>query len=199
LCIARESNAVWRKNDKQDVCVSFWDKLLFFDRSEEAIQQFQSKYGGLCRRLALNLLHDETEAEDCLNDALLGVWNAIPPARPRVLSAFVCRVTRNLAPRRLAYLNADKRDRSRTLYLDEWDGLADHHGVEQVLDDKALDECINDFLGRLPPGERRVFVLRYWYNNGIREIAAICGYSQSKVKSMLYRTRKKLKHHLGKR
>lgn len=169
---------------------------LFFDRSEEAIRQLQSKYGGLCRRLALNLLHDETEAEDCLNDALLGVWNAIPPARPRVLSAFVCRVTRNLALRRLDYLNAGKRDRSRTLYLDEWDGLASNHGVEQLLDDKALGECINGFLGGLPSGERRVFVLRYWYNSSIRDIAATCGYSQSKVESMLHRTRKKLKRHL---
>ena len=81
---------------------------LFLSRSDDAIVELKGKYGGLCRSVILNILHDPSEAEECLNDTLLGVWNAIPPAQPQTLSAFVCRIARNLALKRVEYHFGDK-------------------------------------------------------------------------------------------
>ncbi|MGN0473608.1 MAG: RNA polymerase sigma factor [Acutalibacteraceae bacterium] len=170
---------------------------LFFSRSERAVSALEEKYGMLCLYVARNILGDPTEAEECVNDAYLGVWNAIPPARPQVLSSFVCRITRNLALHRLEYLNAAKRNRSRTVYLSELnDCLNDSFATEKHYEDKELTEIINEFLSLLGETERRVFILRYWYNAGIADIAQKYGFSRSKVESMLHRSRKKLKKYL---
>lgn len=170
---------------------------LFFSRSERAVSALEEKYGKLCLYVARNILVDPTEAEECVNDAYLGAWNAIPPARPQVLSSFVCRITRNLALRRLEYLNAAKRCRSRTVYLSELsDCISDSFATAKHYEDKELAEIINNFLSLLGSAERRVFILRYWYNSGIADIAQKYGFSRSKVEAMLHRARKKLKKYL---
>ena len=170
---------------------------LFLSRSDDAIVELKGKYGGLCRSVIRNILHDPSEAEECLNDTLLGVWNAIPPAQPQTLSAFVCRIARNLALKRVEYWSAAKRSRALTLSLDELDEYAvDPVSIERQLDDKALGQCINQFLATLRETERKVFVLRYWYNCSVKEIAVRQHFSLSKTESMLHRTRQKLKQYL---
>ena len=62
---------------------------LYFARSEDAITQTDKKYGGYCRAIAYNILHNDEDSEECVNDTWLNTWNAIPPRRPRKLSAFL--------------------------------------------------------------------------------------------------------------
>ena len=170
---------------------------LFVARSEHAVNELHEKYGKLCMHLARSILRDMSEAEECVNDAYLGVWNAIPPAQPQILSAFVCRITRNLALKRLEYLNAAKRSRSRTINLDELDEcINDDSTIESRCDDRELAALINKFLASLDKTKCDIFVLRYWYNASINDISLKYGFSQSKVESILYRLRQRLKKHI---
>ena len=88
---------------------------LFWSRSEAAIAETDRKYGALCRQIAMNVLHSAEDAEECVSDAYLGVWNAIPPQRPAVFPAFLCRFARNLALKRYERANAAKRGGSHPL------------------------------------------------------------------------------------
>lgn len=55
----------------------------FFERSEEAVRELSDKYGALCNGIAYRILGNEQDAEECLNDAFLAVWNNVPPESPR--------------------------------------------------------------------------------------------------------------------
>ena len=70
---------------------------LYFQRDEQAIKETDSRYGGLCHHIAYNILNNKEDAEECVSDAYVGVWNAIPPARPDNFMAFISRITRNLS------------------------------------------------------------------------------------------------------
>ena len=89
---------------------------LFWARSEEALRALDETYGGLCRSLALNILNDRQDAEECVNDAYLGLWRAIPPARPAPLRAYLCRVVRNIALNAYYKKRAARRSADRTMF-----------------------------------------------------------------------------------
>lgn len=126
---------------------------LFLSRSDDAIVELKGKYGGLCRSVILNILHDPSEAEECLNDTLLGVWNAIPPAQPQTLSAFACRIARNLALKRVEYWSAAKRSWALDLRLHMPDNVesiayvSDEDGSWRTLD--LSPEWIGQFVSDL--------------------------------------------------
>lgn len=170
---------------------------LFFARSEQAIAQTREKYGALCTWVAGNILSTSEDVEECVNDALLALWNAIPPAKPQLLGPFAVRVTRNLARNRLTYNTAQKRSEAMRLSLQELDAcLVSPTDVEQEVLAKELTACIEEFLRATDAESRNIFLRRYWFFDSIEQIAAGFGISKSKVKMRLLRTRNALRQHL---
>lgn len=173
---------------------------LFFNREQRAIEQTGIKYGRYCHTIAWNILYSHEDAEECVNDTYLDTWNEIPPARPFSLKAFVGRITRNNAINRLEYNTALKRGAGEsTACLDELaECVSGRDELTQQEDYRHLVECINRFLATLSPRQRVIFVKRYWYGSAVREICEECGVSESNVKVMLSRMRKKLREYLEK-
>lgn len=171
---------------------------LYFARSEDAIAETDLKYGKLCRYIALNILSSIEDSEECVNDAYFGVWNAIPPQRPSIFSAFISKITRNLALKKYDYVSAAKRNPEVLSSLSELgECVPASDNVERISDEMALVESINRFLYNQPENKRNVFVRRYWYLSSIKDIAKQCGSSESRIKSMLFRMRMDLKQHLS--
>ncbi len=173
---------------------------LYWARSESAIEETSKKYGSYCHSIAFRILHDDRDSEECVNDTWLGAWNAMPPKRPAVLSTFLGRITRNLALDRWKRYRTKKRGGGEmTVALEELqECVPAPGGVEAALDDMALTEQIDRFLGTLSAKKRKIFVQRYWYLCSIREIANNCGVSAGKVKVTLFRARQALREALQK-
>ncbi len=173
---------------------------LYFARSEEAIIVTGQQYGGYCKEIAMRILQDVWDSEECVNDTYLKAWHQMPPTRPQSLKCFLGRITRNLALNRLEKRDAQKRGGGQAaLSLEELgEVVADGNTVEAQVDEKALLRLLNRFVGSLPKEKRVVFVARYWHLYGIDEIAQRLGLSESKVKSILFRVRKELKVRLQK-
>lgn len=172
---------------------------LFWQRSELAIRELEQKYGRLCRRVARGVLTDAQDAEECVSDALLAVWNSVPPARPDSLMAYLCRTVRNQALKKYRYNRAEKRDGCAALPLEELAaGLGGSDTTAEEVDARLLGQAINVWLHGLTPERRRIFVLRYWYSASVDEIARAMACSQSKVKSALFRMRGELRAYLEK-
>lgn len=167
---------------------------LFCARSEDAVREAESRYGAYCLSIAENILRSREDAEECLADALLGAWNAIPPAKPEKLGAFLGRLTRNAALKKVREQNAEKRGGGElALALDELaECIPGRDTVERELDARAFGELMNRFLASLPETQRKVFVCRYWYLEPVGDISRRFGFSESKTKSMLLRVRGKL-------
>lgn len=167
---------------------------LYFARSENAIPETANKYGGYCYRIANNILSNKEDSEESVNDTYLAAWNAMPPQYPSVLSAFLGKITRNISLDRWRYRSAHKRGSGEvTLALDELgECVSSGESPEQAVEKKELLFCVNRFLNTLPETERNIFVLRYWFLDPTQQIADCYGFSLSKTKSMLSRTRDKL-------
>jgi len=169
---------------------------LYLERSEDAIRQTEIKYGAYCHSIALNILGDELDAQECVNDTYLRVWNAIPPHMPERLSAFIGKITRNVALNRYAHNRAQKRfPGCEAVYEELSDIIPD---TEDKTAEEDIARALNSFLASLPKKTRTVFVKRYWYLCPIKEIASSLGMTESHVKVTLMRTRNKLKEHLEK-
>ena len=168
---------------------------LYFDRNEDAIAQTDKKYGRYCYRIAYNILTNKEDAEESVNDTYLTAWREIPPQCPAVLATFLGKLTRNISIDRWRKRSAYKRGGGElTLALEELeDCVAGMQNVEMEYERKEIVKAYVKFLDRLPITERRVFLCRYWYVEPIETIANKYGFSQSKVKTMLYRTRVKLR------
>lgn len=168
---------------------------LFWERNEDAITQLQEKYGRLCVSIARHILPDDRDAEECMNDAMLRVWNAIPPEKPNSLSAYLCRIVRNLALERYSYNTAAKRNSSLTTAFEELEEILPtaQNNTELFLDEQYFHDFINSFLRSQPKDARILFIRRYWYGESIREIALNCHFSEEKIKSSLFRTRNRLR------
>lgn len=171
---------------------------LYFARDEEAIRATSVKYGRLCSHMAYNILNNEADTEECVNDAYLGVWNAIPPKRPDNFMAFLCKITRNLALKRLEYASAAKRHAPVVVPLSELDELLPDSKRLDETDEQQLGALLSGFLRSEKVDARNVFIRRYWYFDTIAQISARYAFSESKVKSMLFHTRRRLKLFLKK-
>ena len=172
---------------------------LYFNRDEEAITQTDKKYGRYCYSIAYNILTNKEDAEESVSDTYMTAWRAIPPRRPSVLSTFLGKITRHISIDRWRERSAYKRGGGEvTLALDELeDCVAGLQNVEMEYERKELIRAYVKFLDTLPITERRVFLCRYWYVDSVEAIAEKFGFSQSKVKTMLYRTRAKLRKQLA--
>lgn len=173
---------------------------LYNERSESAISETAKKYGKYCYTIAYHILYDKEDSEECVNDTYLRTWEAIPPQYPDKLSAFLGKITRNLALNKYKYYVREKRGKGQTtLVLDELqECVPATNNTEQAVEEMLLVEVINRFLYDLPKEKRTMFLRRYWYLSSIQEIAEDFGFSESKVKMTLLRIRNKLKQVLEK-
>ena len=173
---------------------------LYWARDELAISETDKKYGTYCRSIAYNILTNNEDADECVNDTYMGAWNSMPPHRPNALQIFLGKITRRLSIDRWRYNTAEKRGGSQTaVCLDELsDCIPSGSSPEKEAELHALQESYDRFIAGISQTERRVFLLRYWYLEPISAIAKTSHFSESKVRSMLHRTRQKLRNHLEK-
>lgn len=172
---------------------------LFYERSEQAIIELSEKYGALCRRIADNILNNSLDTEECLNDAYLGAWNTIPPQNPSPLTAYICRIVRNLAIKKFHSNTATKRNSVYDVSLDELENcFGSLNSAEDEYSLKVLSEKINGFLEDLCTENRVIFVRRYWFADSISDIADRLSMNTHNVTVRLSRIRNKLKKYLEK-
>ena len=170
---------------------------LYWTRDERAIQETATKYGKLCTYIAKNILKSNEDCEECVNDTYFTVWNLIPVQHPNRFSAFISRITRNIALKKYEYLSAEKRDPSAIISLEELgDCVSGQYSVETEIENKRIEEAIDAFLEQQGREKRSIFIRRYWHFDSIESICKRTGFSQSKVKSILYEMRLKLRKYL---
>ena len=167
---------------------------LFFERSEQAITEVSSKYGRIMTKVAMNALGSFPDAEECVNDAYLGLWNAIPPARPDPLIAFACRIVRNIAINRYHSKSFEHRRNGYEECLDELENLfGSGDSVENEVDEHLLSGYIDEFLRTRNELDRMIFVRRFFYMDTSPEIAERSGLSPVAVRTRLSRIKADLK------
>ncbi len=170
---------------------------LYFARDEQAIAATSAKYNTYCMNIAMNILHNREDSEECVNDTLLAAWNSIPPHRPENLSSFLGKLIRNFSINRFKSLNAARRGGGEfAVSLDELDECIED---PNSLGDNAeeLGHVISEYLYTQSKEMRQVFVRRYFHSESISDIADRFDMSDSKVKSILHRMRLGLKDHLA--
>ena len=168
---------------------------LYWARSQQAIAESDCKYGPYCRTIARNILTLEEDAEECVNDTWFHAWNAMPPQRPGILSAFFGKLTRNLSLDRWRKNRAAKRGGGLVeVALQELEGcLPDRRTPEEHLDASETAAVISAFLRSQPELDRKLFVGRYFHLSSIGELRARFGLTEGQIKSRLHRTRRRLK------
>lgn len=171
---------------------------LYFARDEQAIKETDVKYGRLCFRVANNILGNDEDSEECVNDTYLSLWNKIPPTRPYNFKAFICKIVRNLSLKKLEYTQAAKRTPNAVVSFAELENVLSDECINHDIDDEEIGRLISDFLRKEKADARNVFLRRYWFFDSITDIAARYSFSENKVKSMLFRTRNKLREYLRK-
>ena len=173
---------------------------LYWQRDESAISETAVKYGKYLNSISYQILLNAEDAEECVNDTYNDAWQSMPPHRPSILSTFLGKITRRISIDLWRKYSAEKRGSGvMALALDELEECVSGTGdVETEIERQELQKKLNDFLLALPQVDRRVFMCRYWYMDSISDIAKQFAYSESKVKSMLYRTRIKLRAMLEK-
>lgn len=170
---------------------------LYWARDESAIAETSSKYGRLCFHIANNILANYEDCEECVNDTYLGLWNTIPEQRPTRFSVFISRITRNLSLKKFEYLSAAKRNPGAIYSLEELgDCVSGKDYIETELENKRIEQTIDKFLWEQGKEKRNIFIFRYWYFESISSICRRTGFSQSKVKSILFDLRRKLRKYL---
>ncbi|MCD8020980.1 MAG: RNA polymerase sigma factor [Clostridiales bacterium] len=173
---------------------------LFWQRDQTAIEQLDEKYGTYCHSISYRILYDHLDVEECVNDSYLSAWNSMPPHRPKVLPAFVGRIVRNISLDYLKRRNRKKRGNGELdLVLEELaDVIPSNNSTEEEIDKKILAEKLTEYLQGMKSLERDEFLRRYWYGDSMEEICHRYSFSMSKAKSMLFRSRRKLKKYLEK-
>ncbi len=172
---------------------------LFEQRDEAAISEAERKYGQRCRAVAFGILQSHEDAEEVVSDTWLNAWSAIPPASPKSPGAFFAKIARNLAVNRIEHRSAQKRGGGFGELCGELEEcIPSPHSTEDTVDAALLTELINKFLSTENAARRTVFLKRYWQMLSVAEIARETGFSESKVKALLMRTRSALKVFLEK-
>lgn len=170
---------------------------MFFARSEQAIQELDNKYGRICHNLSYNIVNSRQDAEECVNAAYLGAWNAIPPVKPNPLLAYIVKIVRNISLKTYWGKEAAKRSSRYTVALEEIEGcIADGKTVEDEIEARELARIIENFLDTLTPQNRVIFMRRYWFSDSYRDIAEFVGLSEKNISVRLTRIREKMKQYL---
>ncbi len=174
---------------------------LYWKREQSAISETASKYGGYCKSISRNILGNSEDAEECVNDSYLRLWNLIPPHRPQTLSTFLGKIVRNISFDRFRHKNAEKRGGGEiNLVLDELsECVSGKESVESSFSKELLANEINNFLKTLSHEKCNVFICRYWYAMPVSEIAKKFGKTENNISVNLNRMRKDLKVYLTER
>ena len=167
---------------------------LYWQRSETAIEKTAEKYGGYCYSIAYNILSQSEDAEECVTDTWIGAWNSMPPHKPSYLSGFLAKITRRISISKWRKKRAEKRGGGEIpLSLEELsECVSDGEDINDEIERRRLAEVLSAFVSSLEKNTRKVFLLRYFYNESIEKISRETGFSETKIKSMLYRARIKL-------
>lgn len=172
---------------------------LYWERNEHAIQETEKKYGGYCHSIALNILTDRADAEECVNDTYYQTWNSIPPNRPSSLKAWLGKLCRNNALNIWNKYHAQKRYRGMDLLLSELEEcIPASVSIEREIEDSEISDCISAWLRSLPAGDRALFVRRYWYGEAVRSLAKERNIPAKNLTQKMFRLRKGLKSALEK-
>lgn len=167
---------------------------LYHQRSEQAIAETDRKYGPFCRRIAINILSIQEDAEECVNDTYHAAWTRIPPDAPQSLRRFLGRITRNISISRFRANRAQKRYTGLEIMLSELDDcIPAPADVEQMVDARTLSTLISDWLDSLPAEDCTLFVRRYWYGDPVRSLAAQWGCTPNQMAQRMLRLRRGLK------
>ena len=169
---------------------------LYFSRDERAIKETDLKYGKLCHSIANNILKNNEDSEECVNDTYIGIWNTIPPEKPNHFMAFVCKIARNLALKRLESSMRQKRSQATVISFSELEEILSDDSIAADIGNEEIGKAISAFLRKEKADSRKVFIRKYYFFDSISEIAERYGFTESKVKNMLYHTRSKLKEYL---
>ena len=167
---------------------------MFFERSEQAIRELDIKYGKICRNLSCNIVNSRQDAEECVNDAYLGAWNAIPPVRPNPLLSYIVKIVRNISLKTYWRKEAAKRSGHYKIALEEIEGcIAEQKTVEDEIEARELARIIGEFLDTLTTENRVIFMRRYWFADSYKDIAEFMGLSEKNISVRLTRIREKMK------
>lgn len=170
---------------------------LFFERSEQGIRELDIKYGKACRKLSYNIVNDRQDAEECVNDAYLGAWNAIPPVKPDPLLTYICKIVRNISLNLYHRKEAAKRSSHYTIAMEEIEAcIAATNAVEAEIEAVELAHIIERFLDTLTVENRVLFMRRYWFSDSCRDIAGFMRLTEKNVSVRLTRIREKLRQYL---
>ena len=170
---------------------------MLFERSEQAIRELDIKYGKICHNLSYNIVNNRQDAEECVNDAYLGAWNAIPPVRPNPLLSYIVKIVRNISLKIYWRKEAAKRSSHYTIALEEIEAcIADQKTVEDEIEARELARIIEDFLDTLTVENRVIFMRRYWFADSYKDIAELVGLSEKNISVRLTRIREKMKQYL---
>lgn len=171
---------------------------MFNERNESAVEKLNEKYGKVCLSLSFNILSNKQDAEECVNDSYLGVWNSIPPYQPENLSAFLYKIVRNVSIARFHKNTAKKRNSYYDIAISELEEtLQDEKTIEAEADSKFLTKTIEGFLETLSKENRVIFIRRYWFCDSYEVIAERVGMTEKNVSVRLTRLRKQLKNYLS--
>lgn len=171
---------------------------LFFERNEQAIKETDIKYGRLCFSVANKILENNEDSEECVNDTYLTAWNKIPPTRPNYLAAFLCKITRLLSLKKLELMNALKHTSIMTVSFEELESVLPDCKIASTTDEEDLGWLISDFLRQENEVACNVFLRKYLFFDTVAEIAERYALNENTVKSMLFRTRNRLREYLRK-
>lgn len=173
---------------------------LFFERSEQAIRELDIKYGKVCHKLSYNIVNSRQDAEECVNDAYLGAWNAIPPTKPAPLLTYLCKIVRNISLKIYYKKEAAKRNSIYTIAMQEIETcLSDQKTVETEIEARELANIIENFLDTLTVENRVIFMRRYWFSDNYKDIAKYVGLTEKNISVRLTRIRRKMKEYLMER
>ena len=178
--------------DDEDIIALYWR------RDENALRATSEKYGRLCCSIAGNILSDREDVSECVNDAYYAVWNSIPEARPAHFQAYLAKITRNIALNRFRSLHAEKRRGcAAEIPIDELaECVSGGQSPEDEAEARRIEQLINRFLWSQEEYKRVIFVRRYWYMDSLQRLSDRTGFSQGKIKSILFRMRQKLREYL---
>ena len=171
---------------------------LFFARNEDAIKHTEDTYGRRLFHLADNIVHNDQDAEESVNDTYMKAWDTIPPQRPEHFFAFIAKICRNFALKRIDWQKAKKRNAEVVTLTQEMENCIPDTYSDMEADERELGRILDAFLRTLTPENQMVFLRRYWYVDTIAEIAVRYGISESAVQMRLNRTRSKLAMYLAK-
>ncbi len=173
---------------------------LFFERSEDAIAELSAKYGGIFNNVAMNVLHDREDAEECVNDAYLAVWNKIPPEKPDMLCSFVSGIVRNKAIDRYRHNTKGRGQSNYDVCIDELEEIIPSGATaDGETEKKIAAEYISRFVGSLNKTNRMIFVRRFWYMDSYEKIAKASGMNEGAVRTRASRIKADLKKYLEER